>query len=216
MKKYSSANITPYQCGFETKPGRPSLIGSVAEETAMDLFYGVRNSGAAVSGPIFDCLVKGAALAKNPSVLKENGGTVTDENIHNVMKYLKEKYNIVLRRGNKSSVFDTPDAPRVCLDYNLDCLEICEDYNIVCELVINWDELGLLLCPAGNVTLDTRGLKDVKISNKDDKRQITNTAGVSLSGHKLKMQSIYQGKIVLKIQLMWMNLFFFFFFRYNK
>jgi hypothetical protein len=60
--------------------------------------------------------------------------------------------------------------------------------------VINLDQTGLHLVPAGSRTYETKGSKQVPIAGMDDKRQITAVVASSLDGQLLPLQLIFQGK----------------------
>ena len=60
--------------------------------------------------------------------------------------------------------------------------------------MINLDQTGLHLVPAGSRTYETKGSKQVPIAGMDDKRQITAVVASSLDGQLLPLQLIFQGK----------------------
>ena len=61
-------------------------------------------------------------------------------------------------------------------------------------LIINLDQTGMKLVPAGDWTMAPIGSKRVEITGLGDKRQITCTFAGSLDGYFLPMQILYQGK----------------------
>lgn len=70
---------------------------------------------------------------------------------------------------------------------------ICALHKIPPLLVVNFDETGLELVPAGKRTFHTKGSVQVEIVGLDDKRQITAGLAASMAGEKLPMQLIFQG-----------------------
>ena len=62
------------------------------------------------------------------------------------------------------------------------------------ELVLNWDETGFNIAPAGNWTLEGAGTSRVEIVAQDDMHQITATYTSTLSGAFLPIQILYKGK----------------------
>ena len=62
------------------------------------------------------------------------------------------------------------------------------------SLVVNLDQTGLHLVPAGARTYEVKGSKQVSIARIDDKRQITAVVESSLDGCLLPLQLIFQGK----------------------
>ena len=66
-------------------------------------------------------------------------------------------------------------------------------HKIPTDLIINWDQTGIHLAPAGQWTPEQRGAKRVEISASADKCQITATFAATMSG-VLPMQLLYEGK----------------------
>lgn len=62
------------------------------------------------------------------------------------------------------------------------------------NLIINLDQTGMKLVPAGDWTMAPLVSKRVEIAGLGDKRQITATFAGSLDGNFLPMQVLYQGK----------------------
>ena len=61
------------------------------------------------------------------------------------------------------------------------------------SLIINWDT-GIHHVLVGAWTMEKEGSKRVEITDTDDKRQITAVLAITMSGHYLPLQIIYQGK----------------------
>ena len=62
------------------------------------------------------------------------------------------------------------------------------------ELVLNWDQTSLQLVPAGNWTLEEQGTIRVEITRLNDKRMITATFAITLSGKFCQCKSSIQRK----------------------
>lgn len=62
------------------------------------------------------------------------------------------------------------------------------------ELVINADQTGVVILPAGKETWAERGAKQVAGVAKEEKRQYTLMVGSSASGDMLPFQAIWSGK----------------------
>ena len=62
------------------------------------------------------------------------------------------------------------------------------------ELIIKLEETGIKLVPVENSTMAPEGSRRVEIAGLGDKRQITATFVITLSGAFLPMQLLYQGK----------------------
>ena len=67
-------------------------------------------------------------------------------------------------------------------------------HNIPAELVMNLDQTGINLVPAGNWTTAPQGSRRVALAGVGNKRQVTATFACTLSGAFLNMQLLYQGK----------------------
>lgn len=66
-------------------------------------------------------------------------------------------------------------------------------FNIPRDLVINFDETGIQLCPASTRTYHKRGDHQVEIIGLDDKRQLTCGLAASMTGVRLDIQLIFAG-----------------------
>ena len=62
------------------------------------------------------------------------------------------------------------------------------------ELSINFDQTPLSYVSPGKYTCDVKGVKTVPIKGMDEKRQMTATFAISMSGEFLLIQVIYEGK----------------------
>ena len=62
------------------------------------------------------------------------------------------------------------------------------------KLVMNWDQSDIQLMPSSNWTMEEQGSRRVAIEGLNDKRQITATLTVTLSGEMLPLQLLYTGK----------------------
>ena len=68
------------------------------------------------------------------------------------------------------------------------------EHGIPEKLIINLDQTTLSYVSPGKCTFDVKGVKTVPIKGIDDKRQITATFAISMSGEFLPIQVIYEGK----------------------
>ena len=64
------------------------------------------------------------------------------------------------------------------------------EHNIPAPLAVNLDQTPLSYVPLGKYTFSFKGAKNVPIKGVDDKKQITATFAVSLSGKSLPIQLI--------------------------
>ena len=56
------------------------------------------------------------------------------------------------------------------------------------QLIINFDQFGCNLVPTGHSTMEEKGVKQVKITKSDDKREVTIVLSTTLSGDVLPFQ----------------------------
>ena len=62
------------------------------------------------------------------------------------------------------------------------------------QLIINWYQTGLNVVPKSYWTMEEQGSQRVEIAGLGDKRQITATFAVAMSGAVLAVQMLYAGK----------------------
>lgn len=67
-------------------------------------------------------------------------------------------------------------------------------YKVPAELVINADQTGVVILPAGKETWAGRGAKQVASVAKEEKRQYTLMVGSSTTGDMIPFQAIWSGK----------------------
>ena len=79
-------------------------------------------------------------------------------------------------------------------DYLSDIIDKRRKYNIPPELVVNADQTPSSYVSVGKRTMDPRGSRAVPIKGLSDKRNITLTLVITLSGSFLPVQIIYAGK----------------------
>ena len=101
-----------------------------------------------------------------------------------------------VRRAKTSSTVDIPDGARKEIEYQYlyDIVSAVEKWNIPPDLVVNFDQTPSKLVPVGCSTLAKRNSTNVTIAGSSDKRTITATFAVSLSGNFPPPQLIYGGK----------------------
>ena len=69
--------------------------------------------------------------------------------------------------------------------------KVAHQHQVIPRLIINWDQTGLNVVPASAWTMEEEGSTRVPIVGLGDKRQITATVVVSMSGEMLPMQILY-------------------------
>ena len=81
------------------------------------------------------------------------------------------------------------------LSFQRRIVSIIEEHDIPKELILNLDQTPLSYASSGKYTSDPNGAKAVPIKSIDDKRQITATFTVSMTGKFLPIQLIYERKM---------------------
>ena len=80
------------------------------------------------------------------------------------------------------------------LVYLHDIVTTAEEHKVPSCLILNLDQTPLKYIPVGRQSLAKKGSKSVSIAGSTDKRSITGTFIITLSGKFLPMQLIYGGK----------------------
>ena len=101
----------------------------------------------------------------------------------------------VLRKFTSAKV-DIPDKTRKEIEYqyHYEIVSKVERFKIPETPVINLDQTSSPMVPGRKHTMVLKGSKNVTIAGATDKRNITATFGITLSGNFLLMQLIYGGR----------------------
>ena len=101
-----------------------------------------------------------------------------------------------VRRRHTSAKVNIPDKARKEIEYQFhyEIVSKVERHGIPDALIINLDQTPCQLVPCRKQTMAKKGSKNVVIAGASDKRSITATFAISLSGQFLPMQLIYGGK----------------------
>ena len=89
-----------------------------------------------------------------------------------------------VRRAKTSSTVEIPEGARKEIEYQYlyQIVNVIEKWDIHPDLVVNFDQTPSKLVPVGRSTLAKRNSTNVTIAGSSDKRTITATFSVSLSG----------------------------------
>ena len=125
--------------------------------------------------------------------MKKYGGHIdlTDDWARHVLESMKW----TKRKGTTGKVESSQqflDKEKLTFQRNLST--IIEHHDIPKDLVLNLDQTPLSYVSAGKYTFNPKGAKTVPIKGVDDKRQITATFSISMTGSFLTIQLIYEGK----------------------
>ena len=158
-----------------------------------DIAIGTRAAGGVVNRKQILNIAKGVVRANNPSELKEFGGSLdlTRDVARDVLKQLKwSKRKGTTGKGDPSPQFLAEEKFTFQRTISTAILK----HDIPALLVVNLDQTPLSYVSPGKYTFRLKGAKNVPIKGVDDKRQITATFAVSLTGKFLHIQLIYEGK----------------------
>ncbi|KAF9505203.1 hypothetical protein BS47DRAFT_1378299 [Hydnum rufescens UP504] len=91
----------------------------------------------------------------------------------------------------------------LCEDMFMHLVYHIKMYNILPELVINADQTGVCLIPAGNKTWAPTGSKQVAVFAKEEKRQFTLMVASSAAGNMVPFQAIIKGRTTREMGILW-------------
>ena len=170
------------------------LMGKVLDNKVAALVKGLRTGGSAVTATTIAMVINTTLLRSAPWELKENGGKI-DPNSRSLRSSFYRRHNLCRRaatssRKNLSSAEIKAKHDEFIRGVN----RKVKKYSIPDALVINWDETALPAMPTTAFTMNTKGDKTVRITGKDDKRNVTGLLAVARNGHVLPAQILYKGK----------------------
>ena len=175
------------------RKGRPSLLDDEFFVKVKDVVTGVRMAGGIISRKMVTTIGTGVSRANCPSKLKDFEGHIA----------LTEGWAIgVLKSMEWSKKKDTTDKTGPSKQFLLEekltfqrhIVSIIEEHDIPKELILNLNQTPLSYVSPGKYTINPKGVKTVPIKGINDKRQITATVTVSMTGKFLPIQFIYERK----------------------
>jgi hypothetical protein len=170
--------------------GRPLLIGEFVPQVASYIFQ-LHEAGGIVNCNIVIAAAKGIISHKNPSLLKDFGGTL-ELGKKWAQSFLKRR-NLVKRKATKATKKLPVDFPELKQVFLRRIEAEIETHSIPSDLLINWDQTGTKLVPVSSWTMAEQGSTQVLVVGNEDKREITVVLAVSASVILLPPQLTYQG-----------------------
>lgn len=173
---------------YSSKTGRPLLLGKF-DHMVQTYIEGMSNRGAVITWSIANAAAK-ALIRKYPNII----GDINLESSYWAQSLFRRMG--FCRRRKTCAKIDLPESARKEIEYLFlyEIVSKVEKYTIPDCLIINFDQTPLKMVQCGNSTLAKKNSKAVTIVGADDKRSITATFSVTLSGKFLPMQLIYGGK----------------------
>ena len=136
---------------------------------------------------------RGIVMSHDKFMLLEYGGYV-DLSLTWAQSLLR-RMNFVNRKATTAkSKFNPAEFSKLKDDFLSELQAIVELEEIPCELILNWDQMGIYLVLSSLWTMDKKGSKRVEIVGTNDKRMITAVLCGSLTGDFLPVQLVYKGK----------------------
>ena len=154
---------------------------------------GTRAAGTAISRRIVMVIGNGVVRSNSPTLLKENGGSLelTEDWARGVIKsmnWFKRKGTTQKKEPSKQFLLEEK------LTFQKKIFGVIFEHDIPKEVIINLDQTPISYVSPGKCTFDVESVETVSIKGIDDKRQITATFAISMSGEFLPIQVIYEGK----------------------
>ena len=191
-RKFNKKEGVPSESPTFRKAGRPNIVRDELVQKINKVIVGVRLSGAVISRRMVISIGNGVLKANDPNTLSEFGGTITltedwARSILRSMDWVKRK--ATTGKVEPSTQFLAEEK----FTFQKAISTYVYDYDIPTDLIINLDQTPLSYVSPGKYTFNMKRAKHVAINGVDDKRQITATFAVSVSGDFLPMQLIYAG-----------------------
>lgn len=101
-----------------------------------------------------------------------------------------------VRRRKTSLKIEIPEAARKEIEYlfHHEIVSYKEKFDIPSSLILNLEQTPLKYSPVSNMTMAEKGSKSIVIEGAEDKRMLTGTFAITLSGKFLPIQLIYGGR----------------------
>ena len=173
---------------YKTKTGTPLLLG-VLDAMVQKYLWAASNRGAVIS--------RTSAVSAAKALLQKysNIAGKIDLESSSWAKNFFIRMGYVQRR-NTSSKVEIPEKAQKEIEYQFhyDIISKVEKYNIPDLLTMNLDQTPSYLVPCKKFTMAKKGSNNVTMHGCNDKRTITGTFVITLSGEFLSMQLIYGSK----------------------
>ena len=175
------------------KQGRPLLLGDL-DVQVQQYIRSLRSAGAPVSTQIVQAAAEGIVTSKDRTLLAEYGGNITLS--RGWALSLLQRMGFVKRKAATEKKQQLSESEFLCRKsaFLKSIGSLVHAHNIPPDLIFNWDQTGICLVPTGSYTMEQRGATRVEIACLNDKRQITATLAVTMSGKFLPFQLLYEGK----------------------
>ena len=171
----------------------PNLLDDESLVKVKGKVTGDRTVGGVISRKMVIAIGTGVIKVNCPSKLKDFGGHIalTEGWARGVLKSMEwSKKKDTIGKIERSKQFLLEEK----LTFQRRIASIIEEHDIPKELILNLDQTPLSYVSPGKYTFNPKGAKTVPIKGIDDKRQITATFTVSMTGKFLPIRLIYERK----------------------
>ena len=173
--------------------GKPVLISEELSTEIKQILSNLRVAGCSVSRKVVISVGNGVLASRCREKMSGNGGKInlTVKWARDILKSM----NWVKRRGTTAKrTMNRALHDELAFTWKKKIAEKVFEHKIHNDLILNFDQTPLGFTYSAKTTFTEKNAETVPVGNLDDKRQITGTFVVSLSGGFLPIQLIYTGK----------------------
>ena len=137
---------------------------------------------------IVQAAVEGIVTATDRTLLAGNGGHICFS-LGRALSLL-QRMGYVRRKGTtqKSGKFTEKDFLNTKSLFIKDIYSLVHAQNIPSGLILNWDQTGICLVPSADYTIEQQGASRAEMACLGNKKQVTVSFAVSMSGKFLQFQ----------------------------
>ena len=185
--------ITKAIAKYSSPTGRPLMLGQL-DSMVQTYLLAQSQRGCVINASIANATAH-ALIKRHPQCI----GNIDLESSF-WAKSLFHRMGFVRRRKTSSKV-EIPEAARKEIEFlfHHEIVTYVEKFKIPQSLILNLDQTPLKYVPVSNETMALKGSTSVTIEGSNDKRMITGTFAITLSGRFLPIQLIYGGKTTQSI-----------------
>ena len=173
--------------------GKPTLISEELSTEIKQILSNLRVAGCSISRKVVISVGNGVLASRCLEKMSRNGGkiNVTVKWARDILKSM----NWVKRRGATAKRTMNPALyDELAFTWKKKIAEKVFERKVHDDLILNFEQTALgFTCPAKTL-FTKKNAETVPIANLDDKRQITGTFVVNLSGEFVPIQLLYTGK----------------------
>lgn len=174
------------------RAGRPAMLKDEYTTEIKAILHNLRASGGAISRKTVIAVGNGVLSVRCPELMTKNGGNIklSTKWARGVLKSM----DWVKRRGTTAKTAMNPALyEELTFNWKRKIANAVFENRIHKEMILNFDQTPLGYVAPNKTTFTKEGSSTVPIANLDDKRQITGTFCVNLTGEFLPIQLIYAG-----------------------